>query len=185
MIIKKGGKLLGILILFSLTSVFICLIALLIVKPGSKTAPAAALVQADFPDPVSPLSTGNAQALARAFSHPLPSLPNQSFQGEIRSVPFEGKTALMVTLRYPAFTLTCVQPALAAPLLLEDGLTPTSVRIDNQDGFSVLSMPAMYLKSNTAHCFYFSDESAAYTLYTDQTDLSTLVYFASALRWVS
>ena len=185
MILKKGGKLLGILILFVLTAAFVILISLLIVKPGTKDAPAAAAVQADFPDPVSPLSTGNAQALARAFSHPLPALPSQSFQGEIRSVPFEGKNALMVTLQYPAFTLTCVQPALAAPLLLKEGLTPTSVRIDNTDGFSVLSMPAIYLKSDTAHCFYFSDESAAYALYTDQTDLSTLVYFASALRWVN
>ncbi len=184
--LKKTGKLIGALLLFSLCAFFFCLITLLIVKPGSKNAPASApSVQAEFPDPVSPLSSGNAQALSRAFSHPLPVYPDHPFDGNIRSVPFEGKNALLATLVYPSFTISCVQPAPAAPLLLRDRLAPASVRIDNQDGFSILSMPAIYMKGENAHCFFFSDESAAYTLYTDQTDLSSLVTFASRLRWVN
>ena len=155
-------------------------------KPGAKNAPSAAAsaVQPEFPDPVPPLSTGNALALSHAFSLPLPSFAGQPVEGEIRSVPFEGKTALLVTMNYPSFTLSCVQPALASSLLLKPGLTPTSIRIDNQDGFLILSMPAVYLKGKNAHCFYFSDDTAAYTLYTAQEDLTSLVSFASGLRWV-
>ena len=185
MTIRKGGRIFGVLVLFILCAFLFSLVSLLIVRPGAETTPAPSKVLADFPEPVSYLSTGNAQALSRAFSHPLPVLPSQTMNGEIRSVSFEENSALMVTLRYSAFTLTCVQPALAAPLLFSSTLTPASVRIDDRDGFSILSMPAIYLKNEQAHCFYFSDDSAAYTLYSDQTDLSTLVYFASNLKWVN
>ena len=187
MTFRKWGRLLGVLLLFLVCALFFCLITLLIVKPGAKNSAvtSASAVQAEFPDPVPSLSTGNALALAQAFSHPIPAFQGQAFQGEIRSVAFEGKTALMVTMDYPSFTLTCVQPALASPLLLKSGLTPASVRIDDQDGFSILSMPAIYLKGENAHCFCFSDDSAAYALYTDRTDLSSLVTFASSLRWVN
>ena len=185
MTVRKAGRLFGILIFFLICAVFFSLIALLIVKPGANDSPAshASAVQAEFPEPVPALSIGNALALSHAVSLPVPAVSGQPFQGDIRSVPFEGKTALLVTMRYPSFTLSCVQPALASPLLLRPGLTPASVRIDNQDGFSILSMPAIYLKGETAHCFFFSDDSAAYALYTDQTDLSSLVAFASMLKW--
>ena len=184
---RKCGRLAGALILFLICALFFTLIALLISKPGAKNSAvsASAAVQAEFPEPVPSLVTGNALALAHAFSHPVPASSSQAFQGEIRSVPFEGKTALMVTMDYPFCTLTCVQPALASPLLLKNGLTPASVRIDDRDGFSILSMPAIYLKGENAHCFCFSDDSAAYALYTDRTDLSSLVNFASGLRWVN
>lgn len=186
MILKKGGRLLGALILFFLCAAFFCLIALLIVKPGAKDSPVSApSVQAEFPDPVPPLVSGNAQALSRAFSHPLPFFSGYSFEGEVRTVPFEGNSALMATLSYPSFTVVCVQPALAAPLLLRDSLTPASVTVDNQSGFSILSMPAVYMKGGHTHYFFFSDDSAAYAVYTDQADLSSLVTFASSLRWVT
>ena len=185
MTVRKAGRLFGIFIVFVVCAFFFSLIALLIVKPGAKESPAAhaSAVEAEFPEPVPFLSTGNPLALSRAFSMPVPAAFGQTFEGEIRSVPFEGNTAVMVTMRYPSFTISCVQPALASPLLLKPGLTPASVRIDNQDGFSILSMPAMYLKGENAHCFFFSDDSAAYALYTDQADLSMLVSFASLLRW--
>ena len=185
MTVRKAGRLFGILILFLICAFFFSLIVLLIVKPGAKESPAAqaSAVEAEFPDPVPFLSTGNPLALSHAFSQPVPTAFGQAFQGEIRSVPYEGKSAVLVTMEYPSFTLSCVQPALASPLLLKPGLTPASVRIDNQDGFLILSMPAIYLKCENAHCFFFSDDSAAYALYTDQADLSMLVSFASLLRW--
>ena len=187
MTFRKWGKWIGSLLLFAVCALFFSLIALLIVKPGAKTSPASAAsaVQAEFPDPVPSLSTGNARALSQLFSLPLPAAPGQTFEGEIRSVPYEGNTALLVTMEYPAFTVSCVQPALASPLLLSPGLTPASVRIDDRDGFSILSMPSIYLKGENRHCFCFSDDSAAYAVYTDRTDLSNLVAFASALRWVN
>ena len=187
MTFRKWGKWVGSLLLFVICALFFSLITLLIVKPGAKTSPASAAsaVQAEFPDPVPSLSTGNAGALSHLFSLPLPVVPGQAFEGEIRSVSFEGKTALLVTMDYPDFTVSCVQPALASPLLLSPGLTPASVRIDDHDGFSILSMRSIYLKGENKHCFCFSDDSAAYAVTTDRTDLSSLVAFASGLRWVN
>ena len=184
--IKKCSRFLSLFVLFVLCAAVFSFFCVLIVRPG-KTDPAASqsAVQADFPPYTQPRSTSDARALARYFSHPLPVFTAQGFQGEIHSVPFEGENALTVTMTYPLFSLTCVQPALAAPLLINDRLTPASVRTENQSVFSILSMPAIYLTGGHAHAFYFSDDSAAYLLYTDQMELTDLAHIASLLSWVS
>ncbi len=185
MILKKTGRFFGVLLVFLFCAVFFFLVTILIVKPGAKESAASGTVwvDAEYPPPVRAFSAENATALARVFAHPLPVFPQGSFRGNVRSVPFEGNQALVATLTYPSFTMTCGQPALAAPLQLKKELSPTSIRTDNVSGYSILSMPALYATDDRAHCFYFSDDSAAYALYSDELTLTDLSNISTMLRW--
>ena len=183
--LKKGSRFLLHLFLFIICAALFTAICLLIVRPPADSAGSSSAVAADFPDYAPDFTSGQPAALARAFSHPLPVLSGESFEGRVSSVPFEGRHALMATLHYGTFTLQCVQPAQAAPLLLNAELSPASVRTDSAAPFSILSMPAIYAYEGSRHIFYFSDDSAAYSLYSDQLDLSGLAYIASCLKWVT
>lgn len=184
---KKLSRFLFSLLVFLTLAVLTAAVCLLIVKPPFDLSQSAAYtaVEPDFPEKQPPVLSDNATALARAFSHPLPALPGQACEGEVRSVSFEGNNALLTTIQYDSFSLTCVQPALAAPLLLRLPLQPATVQTDDASSFSILSMPAVYLYGGRAHCFYFSDDSAAYALFSDTLDLSSLAIVASSLKWIN
>lgn len=121
--------------------------------------------------------------LSRLFDHPFPLLPRAAFIGSIRTTRYDDRNARVLVLQYSQLTLTCVQPASAAPMLLRDGLIVKSLWSDQQRRYSILSMPVVYAENGSARCIYFSDESAAYSLYTPSLPLNEFLAAAGSLKW--
>ena len=89
----------------------------------------------------------------------------------------------MLKLDFAGLTLHCVWPATAAPLLLEPDLTVMSLYTEDRYRFSVLSMPAIYAEKGERRCLYFSDESAAYRLYTESMGRDEFLAAAQRFQW--
>lgn len=118
------------------------------------------------------------QALSRLFEASLPVLPGYACRGEAGNESWDGKTARIATLAYEGFTVTAVQPASAAPLLLRPDLE-TSL----QSGITVLGLPAMLAERETQKCLYFSNETAAYALYAPNAESEDFFALAQRLQW--
>lgn len=173
---KKVFSFLGFLVLLAVFSLF----AVLAIRPGDGGA---RLLDAEEPPYIGTVSSTDPSALARAFDHPFPLLPDSAAQGTVETRRYEGANARLLSLYYPDLTLQCVWPATAAPLLKRDGLTVVSLRSEEMNRFDVLSMPAVYAETEPRRCLYFSDESAAYALYTETLSRDDFLAAARRLKW--
>ncbi len=125
-----------------------------------------------------PAQMDDAQDLAALFGVPLPMLPGYTPQGQAGNTTHDGKNVRVATLQYEGLAITAVRPAGAAPLLLRGELS-VSMRSD----LTVLNHPAMLASRNGAHCVYFSNESAAYSIYTPQADEEAFLAVLKRLTW--
>ena len=122
----------------------------------------------------------DASALARMFESRLPVLNGLTPEGKAVNTSYDGGVARLVTLRYNGVTLAAVQPAAAAPLLLH-GELDVQLRSD----LTVLGLPAVLASKGSAHCLYFSDEAASYTVYAPEADEKTFLSLIPRLSWVN
>ena len=76
--------------------------------------------------------------------------------------------------------ITAVRPASAAPLLLRGEL---SVSMTNE--LTVLNHPAMLASRGGAHCVYFTNESAAYSVYTPQAEKEDFLAVLKRMTWAN
>ncbi len=121
---------------------------------------------------ISAQTSDDARLLARAFGASVPVFSGARLvSGEVRQARWTGGRAYVLTQQMEIsglpFTLSCVRPADAAPLLLRDEL---ALRVAG-GGLSVLSMPcAVAGGADGALCLYFASEDAAYSLYSEQME---------------
>ena len=182
---KKGriGKFFGAVGSVALVLILVAVIylaAVLLASPGTDRE-SSWIVEED-PVPVTRMqsaSTQDARELARLFGAPLPVLPGFTPAGEAGNATHDGEAARVATLRYEGLTITAVRPASAAPLLLR-GEMDVQLRSD----LTVLSLPAVLADRGRAHCLYFSDETAAYSLYAPQAEEEEFLSLLSRLSWV-
>lgn len=121
----------------------------------------------------------DAEALVQLFGAPLPVLPGFSFTGEAINAAHDGQNARVVTLRYEGVTLAAVRPASAAPLLQRSGLS-----VQMRRDLTVLGLPAVLAEKGTAHCLYFSSDSAAYALYAPNAGTEDFLSLTGKIAWV-
>lgn len=120
----------------------------------------------ETPVPVTPLQPGSsadAAHLQSLFGVPVPMLPGYPVQGSVQNAVHDGETARTLILDYQGFTVSAVQPASAAPLLLRDQLS-VSLRSD----LILFNRPAVLAHRDGQYCLYFSDDRAAYSVYAPQ-----------------
>ena len=158
-----------------------CLYAVIAIRPPESGA--TRLTEAEEPDVVRTLESADLSQLSRLFDHAFPVLPEAGAYGRISTERQEDKNARLLMLDYSRMTLSCVWPANAAPLLLVPDLTVMSLYTEDRYRFSVLSMPAIYAEKDSRRCLYFSDESAAYRLYTDSMPRDEFLNTAQRLQW--
>ncbi len=158
-----------------------CLYAVVAIRPpeSGSTRP----MEAEEPDVVLTTRSADLSQLSRLFDHAFPVLPDAGVYGTVGTERLEGKNARLLTLDYAQVNLSCVWPATAAPLLLRPDLTVMSLYTEDRYRFSILSMPAVYAEKGDRRCLYFSDESAAYSLYTDSMDRDAFLYLSQRLQW--
>jgi len=156
----------------------IYLAAVLLQDPAEiKNAPAAQ----EQPPAVSRMQSAAMEdipALAGMFEAPLPMVPGFSCRGEAGNTAYDGGTARIATLTYEGLIISAVQPAAAAPLLLRGDLE-TSL----QSGLTVLGLPAMLASRDNQQCLYFSNETAAYSLYAPSAGQEDFLALAERLVW--
>ena len=126
-----------------------------------------------------PAASSNAGDLAQLFGSRLPAVPGVAMNGETLNAAHDGQTARMAILRYPGFTVTAVQPASAAPLLLRREL---SVELQRSD-LEVQNLPVMLCAGGSALCAYFSDESAAYSIYAPEAERADFLALLERFEW--
>ena len=173
-------KVLAFLVFLIVLAVF-CLYAVIAIRPPESGA--ARLMEAEEPDVIRTVESADPAQLARLFEHACPMLPEAGVYGTVSTQRLEGRNARLLTLEYAQMTLSCVRPATAAPLLLRPGLTVMSLYTEDRYRFSVLSMPAVYAEKGNERCLYFSDESAAYRLYTDSLGRDEFLNLSQRLQW--
>ena len=127
-----------------------------------------------------PAQMDDPQSLAALFGAPLPMLPALAPQGQAGNTTHDGKNVRVAALQYEGLAITAVRPASAAPLLLRGELS-VSLRSD----LTVLNHPAVLASRNGAHCVYFSNESAAYSIYTPQADEEAFLAVLKRLIWAN
>ena len=76
-------------------------------------------------------------------------------------------------------SLSAVQPATAAPLLLHGDLD-----VELRSDLTVLNLPAVLASRGNARCLYFSDEAAAYALYAPDAAEDVFLSLIPRLSWV-
>ena len=127
-----------------------------------------------------PAQMDDAQSLAALFGAPLPMLPGYTPLGQAGNTTHDGQTVRVAALQYEGLAITAVRPASAAPLLLRGEL---SVSLMND--LTVLNHPAVLASRNGAHCVYFSNESAAYSIYTPQAEEEVFLAVLKRLTWAN
>ena len=169
------------IVLFLLLLAVFSLYAVMAIRPGDGQG--TIRLDAEEPEYIQTFQSTDISALARLFEHTLPVLPNAAVSGTISTERFENKNARLLTLRYPQLTLSCVRPSTAASLLLRPGLTLMNLWTDDSHRFDVLSMPAIYAEKDQQRCLWFSDDSAAYSLYTDELSREAFLALSARLSW--
>ncbi len=111
-------------------------------------------------EPIIPCEHTNTTLLVDLFAYQVPVLPDVSYQGEVVNAKLEGTPARLITLNDGRIRIKAVQPASAAPLLLQEGLQLT---IASQ--LDVLGLQATYANHQNQHCLYFADANTAYAIY--------------------
>ncbi len=157
----------------------IYLAAILIQTPADGTA--GSFVVDDGQDIVSRMQPAEADdpgSLAALFGAPLPMLPGLAPQGRAGNTTHDGLNVRVATLQYEGLAITAVRPASAASLLLRGEL---SVSMMNE--LTVLNHPAVLAGRGGAHCVYFTNESAAYSIYTPQADEDAFLAVLKRLTW--
>lgn len=166
---KNLGFLLGLLIAAGL-----CYIALLLLsgqfREGRTQPPAEGV---SF---LQPGQTADLSALQKAFGAPLPCLPGYPMQGAAANETYNGHHVRKASLQYDGFIITCVQPAFASPLLLHPEL---SLSLETQ--FTVAGLPAALAEGGNALCFYFSTDTAAYSLYAPEASRESFLSLAERI----
>ncbi len=127
-----------------------------------------------------PAETDDAESLAAMFGAPLPMLPGYAPKCQAGNTTHDGQTVRVAALQYDGLMITAVRPASAAPLLLRGEL---SVLLKND--ITVLSHPAVLAGRGGAHCVYFSNESAAYSVYTPQAPEADFLAVLKRLVWAN
>ncbi len=173
-------KVISFLVFLIILGVF-CLYAVIAIRPSESGG--ARLLEAEEPGVVLTTESADLAQLSRMFDHAFPVMSGMGAYGKVSTRTFEGKNARLLTLDYAQVSLSCVWPATAAPLLLEPDLTVMSLYTEDRYRFSVLSMPAVYAEKGSRRCLYFSDESAAYRLYTDSMDRDAFLNLSQRLQW--
>ena len=173
-------KVIGFLFFLLMLGIF-CLYAVIAIRPPESGA--TRLMESEEPDVVMTLESADLSQLSRLYDRAFPVVPEAGAYGKVSTGRLEGKNARLLELDYARLSISCVWPANAAPLLLEPDLTLMSLYLENRYRFSVLSMPAIYAEKGDRRCLYFSDESAAYRLYTDTMSRSEFLTAAQQLAW--
>lgn len=127
-----------------------------------------------------PAQIDDAQSLASSFGAPLPVVPSLLIRGQAGNTTHDGQNVRVATLQYEGLVVTAVRPASAAPLLLRGELS-VSLKSD----LTVLNHPAVLASRGGAHCVYFSNESAAYSIYTPQADEEAFLEVLKRLTWAN
>ena len=141
-------------------------------SPAADTAPAPTVTR------MQSAHMEDAAALARLFEAPLPALPGFACQGEAGNSRWDGAAARFAVLTYEGFSVSAVQPAAAAPLLLRAGL-----EVSAESGLTVLGLPAMLCAKDGQKCLYFANEAAAYALYAPNAETEEFLSLAERLAW--
>ncbi|MBR4539318.1 MAG: hypothetical protein IKO52_10800 [Clostridia bacterium] len=127
-----------------------------------------------------PAQIDDAQSLASLFGAPLPVVPSLLIRGQAGNTTHDGQDVRVATLQYEGLVVTAVRPASAAPLLLRGELS-VSLKSD----LTVLNHPAVLASRGGARCVYFSNESAAYSIYTPQADEEAFLEVLKRLTWAN
>ncbi len=159
-----------------------CVYTILAVRPTDSAA--VVLMDTEELSYVGAAESVDLNQLYRMFDHAFPVLDRTAFLGKIVTTRYDGRNARLLTLDYGEVTLTCIQPAGAAPLLHRPGLNVISLWSNQQRRYSVLSMPVVYAENGGERCLYFSDESAAYCFYAPDMPLQDFLSTAGSLKWV-
>lgn len=122
----------------------------------------------------------DAGQLARMFEGRLPVIPSLTPRGRGENATHDGAAARLVTLIYNGVTISAVQPATAAPLLLHGDLD-----ISTRSDLTALNLPAVLASRGDAYCLYFSDENAAYAVYAPQASEADFLALIGHLSWVN
>ena len=129
---------------------------------------------------IQPAQIDDAQSLASLFGAPLPVVPSLLIRGQAGNTTHDGQNVRVATLQYEGLVVTAVRPASAAPLLLRGELS-VSLKSD----LTVLNHPAVLASRGGARCVHFSNESAAYSIYTPQADEEAFLEVLKRLTWAN
>ena len=173
-------KVLSFLVFLLILGIF-CLYAVIAIRPPESGG--TRLLEAEEPDVVLTTESADLAQLSRLFDHAFPVMNGMGAYGKVSTQRFEGKNARLLTLDYAQLSISGIWPATAAPLLLKPELTVMSLYTEDRYRFSVLSMPAVYAEKGNERCLYFSDESAAYRLYTSTLDRDAFLNLSQRLQW--
>lgn len=128
-------------------------------------------------DPLNPGQTTDVRALAETFGQEVPALNGYPMHGQALNTTYNGRNVRMAILQYDGFTVTCVQPAFAAPLLMKNQLS-----LSLEEGFSVDGLPAVMAEKNGAYCLYFNTDHAAYSLFAPAADEDSFLQLAQKIE---
>lgn len=130
-------------------------------------------------DPLNPGQTTDAHALADIFGQEIPVLPGYPMHGQALNTSYNGRNVRMAILQYDGFTVTCVQPAFAAPLLVKNQLS-----LSLKEGFAVDGLPAVMAEKDGAYCLYFNTDHAAYSLFAPAADEDSFLQLAQKIKLI-
>ena len=178
--VKRWGSRAAGVLLALLAAGLVYLAAVLLQSPAERRQESAA--PRETQPPVTRMQAAqmdDAAAMARMFESRLPTLPGLPMQGRGENTAHDGATARLVTLTYSGVVLSAVRPASAAPLLLH-GELDVALRSD----LTALNLPAVLAEKGKARCLYFSDETAAYSVYAPNAEEDVFLQVVSHLAWV-
>ena len=122
----------------------------------------------------------DAGQMARMFEGRLPAIPSLTPRGRGENRTHDSGAARLVTLAYNGVTISAVQPATAAPLLLHSELD-----VSTRSDLTALNLPAVLAHKGEAYCLYFSDEAAAYAIYAPKAGEDEFLALIGRLQWVT
>ena len=105
-------------------------------------------------------------------------VPSLKVRGQAGNTTHDGRNVRVDTLQYDGLVITAVRPASAAPLLLRSELSVSMV-----SSLTVLNHPAVLATKGGAKCVYFSNESAAYSVYTPQAEEEAFMEVLKRMTW--
>ncbi len=165
------------LALLAMAAVFVA--AVLLKTPGGSMGESYVVVEEPVPvTRMQSASMNDPKGLAQLFGAPLPALPGYAVSGEGGNTTHDGKPARVAVLYYEGLTITAVQPASAAPLLLHDELDVALVA-----DLTVLGLPAALAQKGDAYCMYFSTATAAYSVYAAHAEKEDFYAALGRLSW--
>ena len=167
----------GALSLLAMAAIYL---AAVLLQPAKEEA-ADRYVVVDDPVPITRMQSGamnDARGLAQLFGAPLPMLPGYTPAGEGGNAVHDGENVRVAALRYEGLTVTAVQPAAAAPMLLRQELS-VSLRSD----VTVLGLPAVLARREDALCVYFTGEFASYSIYAPSAQEAEFFSILDRLAW--